>query len=112
MAWNVALLPPDQREAALDDFCTKLFRRRWTVLLGRVGSWLHKLIGGRRGTAAEAEPAEIADFKQLAHELIQRKLQYYPYNQRFIVDYQLSTTEVCGEIEGWPRVRHPSRAGS
>jgi len=93
IAWNVALLPPDKREESLNEFCAKVFRRRWRTRLERIGDWLRILVRRRRDAALEVEPPEVADFKQMAYELIERKLRYYPHNRRFIMDYRLTITE-------------------
>jgi hypothetical protein len=39
------------------------------------------------------EPTAVVHFKQVAHELIGRKLRYYPHNHRFIMDYHLTLTK-------------------
>jgi hypothetical protein len=90
VAWNIALLPADEREAAVEKFAVAAFglgRRTW---LGRLRDWF----GSRGGNANSASDLVVThehrDFKATIREMIERKLGVYPDNHRFIVDYRLT----------------------
>ena len=82
-AWNVSMLPEDERDATI----TKL-------AIGAIGGQsLVRRITSKIRTALLGVSRDVEDFKQVVYELIERKLRHYAANQRFIVSYELSQTE-------------------
>ena len=82
-AWNVSILPEDERDATITELAIGAMGGQ--SLVRRITSKIRTaLLGGSR---------DVADFKQIVYELIERKLQHYAANQRFIVNYELSQTE-------------------
>ena len=92
VTWNIALLPPDQREASLESFCGQMFPPRGLCLLSRVRHWFQRVAGRSRENIMVTESQDVVAFKQVAHELIQRKLRFYAHNRRFITDFHLQVT--------------------
>lgn len=82
-AWNVSMLPEHERDEALTKLAT-------AALNG--GSPVRRLVAKIR-TAILGESRDVADFKWVVNELVERKLQHYAENRRFILDYELSPSE-------------------
>jgi hypothetical protein len=92
VAWNVALLPSSEREDALNDLATNLFRRETPVrkLSNSLRRWLGA--GGKAETKKEA--AEVREFKEIVYEMVEHKLRRFARNRRFIMSYH---TEIKGD---------------
>jgi hypothetical protein len=93
VAWNISLLPNSEREDTFNKLSAELFHQTRSSLVRKLGSLIRKWMGTERDAGAETESREITDFKRIAHEMIERKLQRFAHNRRFIVSYQLNTTE-------------------
>jgi Trm5-related predicted tRNA methylase len=92
VAWNVALLPSNQREDALDDLATDLFRRETSIT--KLSNSIRKWIGVGRRAETKKEAAEVRDFKEIIYEMVEHKLRRFARNRRFIVSYH---TEIKGD---------------
>jgi hypothetical protein len=93
MAWNIALLPPGEREKALDELSAELLPQKRASLVSKLGGLIRKWRGTGREAGADPESPVIGDIKRIAREMVERKLQHFAYNRRCIVSYQLNTTE-------------------
>ena len=87
VAWNVAILPVEEREQALDEFAGAFGIGRFSVL-GRIGRWFWAKMG-LSPSGGVRQSRTIRDFKATVGEMIDRKLREYPNNRRFILDYQI-----------------------
>jgi hypothetical protein len=81
-AWNVALLPENERSAMIPKLAT-------AALKG--GSPVRRLMSTIR-TAILGQSREVADFKGIVNDLVKRKLQHYAENRRFILNYEFAQT--------------------
>jgi hypothetical protein len=105
VAWNVSLLPEDQREKSLDDFASSLFARKrlWPI---RIKNWIHNVIRSKRAGEGKAQLPEVGDFKEIVYEMMERKLKHFTRNRRFIVSYQVEARDddvqlfVASTLEG------------
>ena len=92
VAWNVSLLPATEREGALNDFVSDLFRSKNPI--NRLRSLVRKWIGGSEKADMKVASAEESGFKQIVNEMVERKLRRFSGNRRFIVSYHV---ELDGE---------------
>jgi hypothetical protein len=69
MAWNLALMPASKRQPLIKKFILDVF-----------------------GKGDPRTSQDIQDIKDIINELIGRKLEIFPDNQRFIVEFQLQET--------------------
>jgi len=83
VAWNLALLPEQERESALAEAVTKAIGG--SSLVGRLAAKLRAGIAG--------DPPGLADFKRIVRELVERKLRYFAGNRRFILSYEILEAE-------------------
>ena len=77
------MLAEDEREAAIEELAMGALEGQ-----SRIRRMIAKIPMGLWGPSRDVE-----DFKQIVYELIERKLQHYAVNRRFIVHYELSQTE-------------------
>jgi hypothetical protein len=90
VAWNVALLPEAERDAAIEKFAVAAFGPRRATWLGRLRDWVGARVGREPSASDEVESREHRDFKATIREMVDRKQQVFPGNHRFILDYTLS----------------------
>lgn len=90
IAWNIALLPESHRENSINEFASKLFTpsrinpRYW---LGKLKVFGFKAIGRKMEVSSE-----IADFRSVITEMIERKIHRFDKNRRGIVSYEVNMT--------------------
>ena len=82
-AWNASMLPEQQRDSTVANLAMSIVK----------GNSLVRRVTSKIRTAILGESRDVAEFKQLVYELIERKLQYYPEIKRLIVSYELSPRE-------------------
>ena len=82
-AWNVSLLPEHKRDTMLTELAAAALS----------GGSLVRRIASRVRTAIFGQSRDVADFKQIVYEMVERKLQHYAENRRFIANYKLSQTK-------------------
>ena len=105
VAWNVSLLPEDQREESLDELARDLFTGR-RLLPIRVKNWLLNIISSKRSSGGKAQLPLVGDFKEIVYEMIEYKLERFRQNRRFIVSYHVEAREdevqlfVASTLEG------------
>jgi hypothetical protein len=93
VAWNVSLLPESERDGALHRLVPELSGRKRFVLLKRSGGVVRNRGGGHGGVQTATESAEVTEQKAIVRQMIERKLQSFPHNQRMIVGYQVHLSE-------------------
>ncbi len=93
VAWNISLLPNSERENALDQLVTDLFRRRTPRIIKKLSNLIGQWIGVGQRAKGEAERAEVKEFKQIVFEMVEHKHRRFARNRRFIISYYV-------EIEG------------
>jgi transposase len=87
VAWNVSLLPITEREGALNDLVTDLFRSKSPIK--RLSRLIRKWLGVEEKADKKAASAEITEFKQIVYEMVEHKLRRFARNRRFIVSYHM-----------------------
>jgi hypothetical protein len=87
VAWNVSLLPATEREGALNDLVTDLFRSKNPIK--RLSSLIRKWIGGSEKADKKTASVEVREFKQIVNEMVEHKLRRFARNRRFIVSYHM-----------------------
>jgi hypothetical protein len=90
MAWNLALLPEEEREKTLDEIAREIFRKKWR---SRLSNWLLNAIGSDHGVKDEPEPEEAQEFKVFMLGLVHRKLRYFGRNRRYILNFTAKVYE-------------------
>jgi hypothetical protein len=91
VAWNISLLPEDQRENALEDFASGMFSRK-RLLPIKLRNWVLRLFRSKREGGSGDRPPEVTAFKEIVYEMIERKVNQYSQNRRFILSYQVKFT--------------------
>ena len=92
VAWNISLLSEEQRENALEDFASGLFNRKRRLPI-KIIDWVLNLFRSKRKDSRGYHLLEIASFKEIVNEMIDRKLDRYSKNRRFILRYQVEFSE-------------------
>ena len=87
VAWNVSLLPANEREGALNDLVTDLFRRKSPIK--RLSSLVRKWIGASEKADMKVASPEVTEFKQIVYEMVEHKLRRFARNRRFIISYHV-----------------------
>jgi hypothetical protein len=89
VAWNLSLLPSNEREDALNNLVTDLFRSKSAIK--RLGSMICSWIGVGQKTEAKVSSVEVTEFKRIVYEMVEHKLRRFARNRRFIVSYHVET---------------------
>lgn len=92
-AWNMGLLPDPKRADVLKELEATWFQNKRPSLLGKLGDLAHRLMGVEEGSEPEEKLPEVAGFRQLVHELVERKLGRFGHNRRLIVSFDFKETE-------------------
>ena len=89
VAWNLSLLPGNEREAALNALITDLFSSKSPIkkLGNMIGKWIRV---GQKGEAKRSS-AEETEFKKIVYEMVEHKQRRFGRNRRFIVSYHVET---------------------
>ena len=88
VAWNISLLPVEEREHALNNFTANLLS-----MINPIDQ-PSSLTATSEPTGQEMESADVTEFKQFAYDMIEHKLRCFPDNRRMILKYQM---EMDGE---------------
>jgi hypothetical protein len=92
-AWNMGLLPDPKRADVLKEFEATWFQNKRPSLLGKLGDLAHQLMGVEKGSEPKEKPPEVTGFRQIVHELVERKLGRFGQIRRFIVSFDFKETE-------------------
>jgi len=87
VAWNVSLLPANEREGALNDLLTDLFRRKSPIK--RLSRLVRKWIGAGDKDNMKVASTEVTEFKRIVYEMVEYKHRRFARNRRFIVSYHV-----------------------
>ena len=82
-AWNASMLPEQQRDSTVANLAMAVVN----------GNSFVRRVTSKIRTAILGESRDVTEFKQIVHELIERKLQHYPKIKRIIVSYEISPRE-------------------
>src|SRR5262249_30290657 len=92
VAWNMSLLPEGRRENALEDFAREMFSRKRCLPI-KIIDWILTLLRLKRKVDRGYHLLEVTSFKEIVNEMIDRKLNRFSQNRRFILRYHVEFTE-------------------
>jgi hypothetical protein len=90
VAWNVALVPAAEREQALEEFAVAAFGEGRPSIVARVAAWVRARMGRVGPGGGETGTRDQRALKATIRGMVERKLEEFPDNHRFIVDYRVA----------------------